>query len=70
MEMWLDVREKKIPWTHRNQEQVSQLIKSDAYRSAANASFAQQMSPSVEHIFQCLTGQSVFSVSAWNTQEV
>lgn len=48
------------------QEQVVQ-NKKKYYTQVLNASFTQQMSPSVEHIFWCLTGQSVFGVSALDT---
>lgn len=64
-EMWLDVRKKKkLPWIRdQAQEQVVQNIKNtDAYTSVANASSTQQMSPSVDHIFWCLTDHSLVSL--------
>ena len=69
--MWLEVRKKNYHECDQAQEQVAQNIKKpNVYTSVANASFVQQMSPSIEHIFLCLAGHSVFGDSPWNTQQV
>lgn len=70
-EMWLDVRKKNHHECDQAQEQVVQNKKKPLMLiQVLNTSFTQQMSPSVEHIFWCLTGQPVFGVSAWDTHLV